>query len=320
MAHISPDDSLTGKLIVVLGGSGYFGRHLAQELLARGVRLRVASRHPEQAHALKPLGNLGDVQLARCDVTQPGPLAAVLAGADAVVNLVGAFAGDLDALQGAGAGRIAAAAKAAGATAFVHVSANGADAASTAGYARTKAEGEAAVLAAFPSATVLRPSVMFGPDDNYVNMFARLIAALPVLPVFGPETRMQPVFVDDAALAVVAALRDPGQHGGKTYTLCGPEVLTMLALNQRIARAQARRTRFVALPDVVSGAIAALGWLPGAPITKDQWALLKAGNVAPDNAPGLAVLGVPARPLGLFLERWMVRYRQHGRFGNASAA
>jgi NADH dehydrogenase len=324
MAHTSPDDSLHGKLggklIVVLGGSGYFGRHLAQELLARGVRLRVVSRHPEQAHALKPLGNLGDVQLARCDVTQPGPLAAVLAGADAVVNLVGAFAGDLDALQGAGAGRIAAAAKAAGAAAFVHVSANGADAASSAGYARTKAEGEAAVLAAFPSATVLRPSVMFGPDDNFVNMFAGLIAALPVLPVFGPEARMQPVFVDDAALAVVAALSNADAHSGKTYTLCGPEVLTMLELNQRIAHAQARHTRFVALPDAVSGAIAALGWLPGAPITKDQWALLKAGNVAPDNAPGLAALGVAARPLGLFLDRWMVCHRQHGRFGSANAA
>jgi NADH dehydrogenase len=305
--------------VVLLGGSGFFGRHVAQQLLARGARLRVASRHPEHAFSLKPLGNLGQVQFARCDVTRDDSLRAVLAGADMVVNLVGAFAGDLDGLQGRGAGRIAQEARAAGATAMVHVSANGADAESPVEYARTKAEGEIAVHAAFPKATIMRPSILFGPDDNFVNRFAGLIAALPALPVFGPEAKLQPVFVDDAAEAVAAALADPARHGGKIYELCGPEIMTMLELNRRIAAAQGRERLFVELPDFVSAAFATLtGWAPGAPITRDQWLLLKAGNVASAKLPGLGALGVTAHPLGLYLERWMVRFRKHGRFGEKS--
>ena len=307
---------LNGKLIVLLGGSGYFGKHVAQELLSRGARLRIASRNPQRAFALKPLGNLGQVQFARCDVTDSSNLAAVLTGADAVVNLVGAFKGDLDKLQGEGAGMIAAAAKAAGASAFVHVSANGADSNSTTAYARTKAEGEAAVLGAFPKATILRPSVMFGSDDAFINMFAGLIAAFPALPVFGPEAQLQPIFVDDAAQALANALAEPAKHSGKIYELCGPEIITMLELNQRIAKAQGRTRALIALPDIVSSAIAlATGWLPMAPLTSDQWALLKAGNVASGKLPGVKALGVTPRPLGLFLDRWMVRYRKHGRFG-----
>lgn len=311
------DSALYGKVVTVLGGSGFFGKHLAQELLARGARLRVASRHPERAFALKPLGTLGNVQFVRCDVTRPHSLAPALAGSDAVVNLVGAFGGNLDALQGNGAGRIAAAARNAGARAFVHVSANGADAASPADYARTKADGETAVLAAFPQATILRPSVLFGPDDNFLNMFGRLIGALPVLPVFGPCAKLQPLFVDDAAEAAATALSDPGKHGGKTYELTGPEVITMLDLNRRIAGAQHRRRLFVELPDAVSGMIAAL---PLSPISGDQWALLKAGNVATGTLPGLTDLGISPRPMSLFLDRWMVRYRKHGRFGAKAQA
>lgn len=311
------ESALYGKVVTVLGGSGFFGKHLAQELLARGARLRVASRHPERAFAVKPLGTLGNVQFVRCDVTRPQSLAPALAGSDAVVNLVGAFHGDLDALQGHGAGRIASAAREAGAKAFVHVSANGADADSRAAYARTKAEGEAAVLAAFPEATILRPSVLFGPDDQFLNTFARLISTFPVLPVFGPTAKLQPLFVDDAAEAVSSALCDPAKHGGKTYELTGPEVVTMLELNQRIARAQHRRRLFAELPDAVSGVIAAL---PFAPISRDQWALLQAGNVASGTLPGLQDLGVSARPMSLFLDRWMVRYRKHGRFGAKAEA
>jgi len=217
MAH--KESALAGKIVTVIGGSGFVGRHLAQELLARGARLRIASRHPERAFSIKPLATLGNVQLVRCDVTRPASLAAAVTGADAVVNLVGAFSGDLDALQGEGAGRIAAAASAAGASAFVQVSAIGADAESPADYARTKAEGEAAVLAAFPAATILRPSTLFGPDDNFMNMFARLIAMFPALPVFGPQAKLQPLFVDDAAEAVAVALGDPGAHGGKIYEI-----------------------------------------------------------------------------------------------------
>lgn len=321
MAQTPEDRALAGRLVVLLGGSGFLGRHLAQELLSRGARLRIASRHPERAFALKPLGNLGQVQFVRCDVTRLPSLAAAMTGADAAINLVGAFAGDLDALQGRGAGRIAAAARHAGAGAFVHVSANGADADSPVDYARTKGEGEAAVRAAFPTATILRPSILFGPDDQFVNRFAGLIALLPALPVFGPEARLQPVYVDDVAVAAAQALGDPRAHGGKTYELCGPEVMTMLALNQRIAAAQGRKRLFIALPDVASSAFAALtGWLPFAPITPDQWALLQAGNMASGTLPGLKALGVTPRPLGLFLDRWMVRYRKHGRFGAKPAA
>ncbi len=318
---MSLTDSLSGKIITVLGGSGFVGHHLAQELLARGARLRIASRHPKKAFAIKPLGNLGQVQFAGVDVTKPASLAAVLAGSDAVVNLVGAFGGNLDALQGKGAGAIAAAAKAAGVAAFVHVSAIGADASSDVGYARTKGEGEAAVRTAFAEATIVRPSLMFGPDDKFVMMFGELISRLPALPVFAPEAKLQPVFVDDVAEAIANILADPAAHGGKTFELAGPEVITMLDFNQRLAAAQARSRTFIELPDGLSGLIAsATGWLPGAPISSDQFKLLKAGSVASGSEPGIADLGVTPRPLGLFLDRWMTQFRKHGRFGAKHAA
>lgn len=314
-------DSLAGKIVTVLGGSGFVGRHLAQELLARGARLRIASRNPQKAFSIKPLGNLGQVQFARVDVTKPDSLATVLAGSDAVVNLVGTFSGDLDAVQGKGAGRIAAAAKSAGAAAFVHVSALGARAASDVRYARTKAEGEDAVRTAFPDATIVRPAIMFGPDDHFVMMFGDLMARMRVLPVFAPEARLQPVLVDDVAEAIANALADPVAHGGKIYELAGPEVLTVLELNERIAAAEGRKRSLAALPDGVSGLIATLtGWLPGAPITGDQFKLLKAGSIASGTLPGIAELGVSPRPLELFLDRWMVQFRKHGRFGTKDAS
>lgn len=308
----TPTLPLNGQLVVLIGGDGYFGTHIAQELLARGARLRVVSRHPEKAFKLKPLGNLGSLQFIRADVTRTEAHAGLVAGASAVVNLAGAFAGDLDRLHVRAAGSLATAAAAAGAAAFVQVSANGADAESKVAYARTKAQGETAVLAAFPAATILRPSVIFGPDDQFINMFAGLIAQAPVLPVFGPEAKLQPVFVDDAAQAVANALGNPETFGGKTFELVGPEVMTMFQLNQRIACAQGRRTLFAPLPDAVATLIAAL---PLTPISRDQLTLLKAGNIS-TGLPGLAELGIQARPLGLFLERWMVRFRSHGRFGD----
>ncbi|MBS0255003.1 MAG: NAD(P)H-binding protein [Proteobacteria bacterium] len=314
------ESALQGQLVVLFGGSGFVGRHLAQHLLARGARLRIACRHPERAFAVKPLGNLGTVQFVACDMAKPHTVAAALAGADAAVNLVGAFAGALDAVQGRGLAALAGAAGEAGLKALVHISAIGADADSEIAYARTKAEGEAAVLGAFPGATVLRPSVIFGPDDQFLNMFGGL-AAMPVLPVFGPAARFQPVFVDDVAEAVAAALADPACHGGKTYELAGPEVLTMLELNRRVATAAGRQPLLAPLPDAVSGLFAALtGWLPGAPLSRAQWKLLKAGNVASGALPGLKDLGVQPRPMGLFLDRWMTRFRAHGRFGKKASA
>ena len=316
MASGTGNDRLRDRLVVLVGGSGFFGRHLAQELLRCGARLRIASRHPERAFAIRPLANLGQVQFQLCDVTQPRMLTEAMAGAEAVINLAGAFTGDLDGLQGKGAGRIATAALAAGASSFVHVSAIGADPASDIAYARTKAEGEAAVLAGFAQATVLRPSILFGADDNFINLFARLIATFPVLPVFAPGARLQPLFIDDAAQAAVAALGDPRAHGGRIYEIAGPDVLTMLQLNAAIAAAQHRRRSLVPLPDALSAAIAAgTGWLPGAPLTRAQWKLLQPGNCASGQYPGLAELGIAPRPLGLFLDRWMLRYRRHGRFG-----
>ena len=313
------DGNLDGRLVVLIGGSGFVGVHVAQALLARGCRLRIVSRHPERAFRLRTLADLGQVQFVRGDVVRPAGLAAALAGAYGVVNLVGAFAGDLDALQGEGAGRVAALAAQTGLEAFVHVSALGSDAASPVAYNRTKAEGEAAVRAAFPSATIVRPSVLFGEDDSFLNLFAGLIARLPALPVFGPMARLQPLNVDDTAEAIASALADPTRHGGKVYDIAGPEAISMLDLNRRIAAAQNRERTFIALPNAVSGAFAAsTGWLPGAPLSSDQWALLKAGNVL-HGENGMVALGVTPRPLGLFLERWMVRYRQHGRFGAKAA-
>lgn len=314
---MSKRNDLAGMTIAVVGGSGFVGAHLAQELLDRGARLRIASRHPERAFRAKPLGNLGQVRLMRCDVTKPASLVGVMAGADAVVNLVGAFDGDLDSIQAEGAQRVAEAARDAGARALVHVSAIGADAGSPVAYARTKAAGEAAVLAAFPGASVLRPSVLFGQDDHFINLFAGFIASLPAVPVFGPQAMLQPLFVDDAAEAIGNALAAPAEHGGKIYEIAGPEAISVIELNRRIATAASRAPLLIALPDAVSGVLAAI---PGVPMSRDQWQLLKQGNVASGALPGIAALGVNPRPLGLFLDRWMVRYRNHGRFGAKAAA
>lgn len=311
---VNENGSLSGNVVTVLGGTGFLGCHLAQELLARGARLRLVSRHPQKAWRIRPLGNLGQMQSIPLDATRTQDLVRVLAGSDAVVNLMGAFTGNLDALQGRGVGRIAAAAKDAGVRNFVHVSAIGADASSPVAYARTKAEGEAAVLSAFPTSTIVRPSILFGDDDNFVMMFGRLISQFPALPVFGPQARIQPLFVDDAAEAIANALLLP-EAQTRTYEIAGPEVLTMLELNQRIAAAQCRKRSFIELPDAVSSAIASV---PLAPISRDQWALLKAGNVADASQPGLAELGLTPRPLSLFLERWMVRFRKNGRFNEGS--
>ena len=312
---------LEGQLIALVGGSGFIGTHVAQALLARGARLRVCSRHPERGYRVKTLGGLGRVQLVAVDVTKPHTLEVALTGCDAVVNLVGAFKGNLDAVQGSGAGQIAAIARAKGAKAFVHMSAIGAEASSSVAYASSKAAGEAAVLAAFPEAVVLRPSVVFGEEDAFINLFAGLIASAPVMPVFAADSRFQPVFVDDVADAVANVLAAPALFAGRTFELGGPEAISIGDLNRRIARAAGRAPVFLELPDGVSAAFAALtGWLPGAPMSRDQWVMLRQGNVVSGTLPGLAELGVQARPLELFLDRWMVRFRKHGRFGARTKA
>lgn len=304
-------ENFEGKLVVMVGGSGYFGSYIAQDLLERGARLRIASRNPEKGFKLKPLANLGQLQFARCDVTKPDSVVAVMQGADMVINLVGSFDGDLMELIGKGSGNVAQAAAAAGASAMVHVSAIGADAESEAGYAQAKALGERLVHEAFPKAVILRPSILFGEEDEFINMFAGMIRMLPALPVFAPDAPMQMMWVDDAADAVIAALANPAKHGGKIFEIAGPEPITMLALHQKIADAQGRSRAFIEMPDPISGLFAAM---PLTPMGRDQWILLKAGNVPSGDYPGMKQLGLDPKPLDLFLERWMKRYRKYGRF------
>lgn len=303
------------KLIVLIGGGGFVGRYVAQELLAAGARVRVAQRRPRDAWFLKPLGNLGQTQFVAADVTQPDTIAAAVAGADAVVNLAGVLKGDFHGVNAEGARIVAAAAKAAGVPALVHFSALGAEAGSASAYGRSKAEGEAAVRAAFPAATVLRPSFVFGREDQFTNRFAALVGSGPVVPVLRAEVRFQPVYVVDVAKAVVAALADPEAHAGKTYALGGPDTLTMASLFQWLAAATGHKPTLAPLPDPLGALIAAL---PGTPITRDQWRMLQADNVVGD-APGLAALGITATPLASAAPAWLVRYRRHGRFGKLAA-
>ncbi|MBV7258297.1 complex I NDUFA9 subunit family protein [Erythrobacter sp. WH158] len=312
MTNTSP---LSEKLVTVFGGGGYIGNYVAQSLLERGARLRIASRNPEKAHSLQPLANLGQLQFARCDITKEENVAAALHGADYVVNLVGAFSGDLEELMGEAPGTMARLAKGAGVAGFVHVSAIGPDAQSSAAYARGKAQGETAVLEAFPEATIMRPSIVFGKDDNFLNMFGQMIEMMPVLPVFGPDAKLQLVFADDVAEAIAVALENPTKHGGQIFELGGPEQLSMMQINERIAEAQGRSRRFIAMPDGISSIFASL---PGTPMSKDQWTLLKPGSTVSGEHKTFADLGIEPRPLGAFLDKWMTRYRKFGRFGRSN--
>ncbi len=307
---------MQGKLVTVFGGGGFLGRYVAQALLEQGVRIRVACRNPANANYIKPLGNLGQVQLIAADIRKPASVARAVKDADAVVNLVGSFA-DLDAVQNVGADNVAKAASAAGVQALVHVSAIGADAQSKAEYGRSKAAGEASVRAAFPSATILRPSIVFGREDQFINRFAGLIRMLPVVPVIGANTKFQPVFVGDVADAVAAALARPN---GETLELGGPEIFSMLQLNQWIAHAIGRDPLFIEVPDVAAKLLAkGTGWLPGAPITEDQLKMLGSDNVI-TGTDGLATYGIVPTSLDAVAEGWLDMYRKHGRFGTRTSA
>ncbi len=303
---------LNGHLVTVFGGSGYIGNYVAQSLLRRGARLRIASRHPEQSHSLKPLANLGQLQFARVNILNEDSVAAAIHGADHVVNLVGSFEGDLEKLMGEAPGTMATIAARNGVRSFVHLSAIGPDAQSSAAYARGKALGEQRVMEAYPNAIILRPSIVFGKDDNFLNLFGQMIEMAPALPVFGPDVKLQLVYVDDVAEAVAVALEHPEMHGGHVYELGGPEQLTMMQINERIAAAQGRKRRFIAMPDGLSALFAAL---PLTPMSKDQWTLLKPGSTVSGETHTFADLGIEPKPLGLFLDKWMTRYRKFGRFG-----
>lgn len=311
---------MKNKLVTVIGGGGFLGRYVAQALLKREVRLRVAQRDPRAAWFLKPLGTFGNVQFVGADVTKPETIAHAIAGSDAVVNLVGILSGNFSKVHVEGARVVAEAARAAGVQTLVHVSAIGADANSDSAYGRSKGEGEAAVRAAFPEATILRPSVVFGREDAFLNRFASMIASTRFVPVLRAQTRFQPVFVSDVADAVAVAITDPELAAGKTIELGGPDVMTMGALMRWIALAIGRKPTFLELPDAIGSLIAMGGALPGAPITQDQWKMLQHDNVVSSGAAGFADLGISPTPLASVAPTWLVSYRRNGRFGARAAA
>jgi len=306
---------MTG-LVTVFGGSGFVGRYVVRDLLSAGWRVRVAVRHPRESMFLKPQGGLGQTQFLAADVTRPETVARAVAGADAVVNLVGILKGDFKRVQADGATNVAQAAAEAGVMALVQMSAIGADAESDSLYGQTKGEGEAAVRAAFPRATILRPSIIFGREDGFINRFASMIAGAPfgVVPIARGGVKFQPVFVGDVAAAVVAALSDSAA-AGMTYELGGPDVMSMAQIQHWIAAQIGHQPTFLDMPDALMALAARLvGWLPGAPITRDQWLMLQHDNVVAPTAHSLADLHINPTPLDVVAERWLVQYRTHGRF------
>ena len=236
----------TDRLVTLFGGGGFVGRYVAQSLFRTGVRVRIAEREPKRAFFLKPLAGLGQIQFVRADLNDPEAVAAAVEGAEAVVNLVGILKGRLHRIHVEGARNVAEAAAQAGVAALIHISAIGADPDSESAYGASKGEGELAVRAAFPGATIVRPSIAFGQEDQFVNKFARMAQLLPALPVLRGAWRVQPVHVADLAKAIALAALDPARHAGKGYELGGPQVLTMAELeplDQRGDRPQPPRRR-----------------------------------------------------------------------------
>lgn len=308
---------LDGRLICIFGGGGFLGRYVAQALLARGARLRIAERNIKNAFHIKPLGNLGQTQFASADVTRPDSVARAVHGCDAVVNLVGILNGDFTRIHVDGARNVAEAAAAAGCRTLLHLSAIGADIESPSRYGRSKGEGEQAVLKAFPDAIIFRPSIVFGREDQFINRFAAMIQMLPIVPVIGSATRFQPVFVGDVADVAAQALSHPELYAGQTFELGGPEVVTMGDLNRRIASMTGRERTFVDVPDVAARILALL---PASPITSDQYKMLQKDNIVADGAKGLDAFGVAPTPLAAVARGWMEKYTAHGRFGARAKA
>jgi NADH dehydrogenase len=303
----------TPPLITVFGGDGFIGRYVCEALLKTGGRLRVASRDPRRAWFIQPLGSVGQMSAVRADITKPATVERAVDGVDAVINLVGIFNGNLEAVHVEGAGKLAAAARKAGAGAFVHISAIGVDPDSESTYSHTKARGEEAVRKAFPKATIIRPSTVFGAEDDFTNRFGAM-SGWPILPVISAKSRFQPVYVRDLAKAIAAAALDPKAHGGKTYELAGPEAMTMLELNRKIAELSGQKPDLVEVPDFVAAGIAMFGFLPGAPLNRDQWLMLQSDNVPSGKQPGFKEFGITPMPLGAVAADWLSRFRKGGRF------
>jgi uncharacterized protein YbjT (DUF2867 family) len=301
------------QIATVFGGTGFIGRHIVRRLLARGHIVRVAVRDPMAAHDLRPAAAIGQLVPLHAPLTAPQLVEQAVAGAGLVVNLVGLLAeqrpGDFDRVHHQGAAHVARAAAAAGAARLVLLSAIGADAASPSAYARTKAAGEAATLAGFPAATILRPSIVFGAEDAFFNRFARLAGLLPFMPVIAGQTRFQPVHVGDVADAAMAAL-GRAEAAGRTYELGGPRVWTMRELLAWILAQTGRRRPLVAVPDRLAALQAALlERLPGKMLTRDQLILLRRDNVVTPGAPDLAALGIAPVGVEQVVPGYLARYR-----------
>ncbi len=300
--------------VVVFGGSGFIGRYVVKRLAAAGHPVRVACRDVERAKFLKPMGAVGQISPMQTNVRFPETVNAACEGMDWVVNLVGILyqsgAQHFDSVQAEGANTIAKAAAAAGASRLVHVSAIGADPESDSLYAQSKAAGEAAVKAAFPAATVIRPSVVFGPEDDFFNRFANLARCSPVLPLIGGgHTKMQPVYVGDVADAICKALEDDA-CAGETYELGGPRILSMKEIMEYTLVEAGMKRLLLPLPSAIAAVQASLlELLPKPPLTRDQLKLLAQDNVVSDGAKGFADLGITPTPVEAVVPRYLGRFR-----------
>jgi NADH dehydrogenase len=304
---------LSEQLVTVFGGAGFIGRYVCELLFRSGVRVRIASRDPRNDYFIQPLAQVGQFGFEQADIRNPESVRNAVKSATAVVNLVGVFGREMHRIHVDGARNIAEAAREAGAGALVHISAMGADIASASNYGRTKGEGEEAVRRGFPDATIVRPSLVFGPEDELTNRFAAM-ARLPFLPVIAAKRNFQPVYVRDLARAIVAAALEPGRFAGKTYEIGGPQVMSMVELQQAILAITGQDTEIVHIPDFVAGLIAKLGFLPGAPLTRDQWLMLQRDNVPTGKLPGLEAFGINPTPLAAVAYEWLGRFNRGGRF------
>jgi NADH dehydrogenase len=297
------------ELVTVFGGGGFVGRYVCEALLKSGVRVRVASRDPRRDYFIQPLAQVGQFGFVRADLTNPHEVREALKSATAVINLVGTFGKNLRAVHVDGARHIGEAALGAGAKAVVHISAIGADPAAESEYGRTKGKGEEAVRKAFPNATIIRPSLVFGPEDNLTNRFAAM-ARLPLLPVIAAQRNFQPVYVRDLARGIALAALDPDAHGARVYEIAGPQVMSMIGLHQAILDLTGQKPDLVPMPDLFGNALSYLGFLPGAPLTRDQWLMLKRDNVPEAGAVGLEAFAIDPTPLAAVGSEWLGRF--HG--------
>ena len=304
---------LKEELVTVFGGGGFIGRYVCESLLRSGVRIRIAQRHPRKAHFLQPLAQVGQLGFVEADIRRCASVNGAVRGATAVINLPGVFGKKMWGVHVEGARNVAEACTGNGVQALVHVSAIGADAMSDSDYGRTKSEGENAVRAAFPKATIIRPSLVFGPEDELTNRFAAM-GRLPVLPVLAARTRFQPVYVRDLARAIALAARKPEVHAGKTYEIAGPQPMSMIELHREIFASSGQNPDLIELPNIAGKFLSLFGWLPGAPLTADQWKMLQRDNVPSGKQPGLEAFGIEPTPLAAVGEEWLGRFNRGGRF------